>query len=119
KAVKDAEKYAEEDKKRKEEVEVKNGLDQLLLSIETFIRESGDKLEPADKTQLEEDVKKGKEVLEKGTSEEIKAETDRIAKSNAEIFQRFYQKNAPKQEEGAGEQPKHEDAPHDDDIKDA
>lgn len=46
KAVKDAEKYAEEDKKRKEAVDVKNSLDQLLFSIESFIRESGDKLEP-------------------------------------------------------------------------
>lgn len=96
KAVKDAEKFAEEDKKRKEEIEVKNGLDQLIFSIESFIRESGDKLPAEDKAKLEEEIKKGKEVLEKGGKEEIKAETDRIAKANAEIFQRFYQANAPK-----------------------
>lgn len=102
KAVKDAEKFAEEDKKKKEEVEAKNGLDQLLLSIDNFIRESGDKLPAEDKAKLEEEVKKGREVWEKGTSEEIKAETDRIAKANAEIFQRFYQANAPKQDGTAG-----------------
>lgn len=72
KAVKDAEKYAEEDKKRKEAVDVKNSLDQLLFSIESFIRESGDKLEPADKEKLEAEVKAGREVLEKGDIEEIK-----------------------------------------------
>lgn len=94
KAVKDAEKYAEEDKKRKESVDVKNSLDQLLFSIESFVRESGDKLEAADKEKLEADVKAGREVLEKGTVEEIKKETERIAKSNAEIFQKFYQQNA-------------------------
>lgn len=94
KAVKDAEKYAEEDKKRKEAVDVKNSLDQLLFSIESFIRESGDKLEAADKEKLEAEVKAGREVLEKGDLEEIKKETERIAKSNAEIFQKFYQQNA-------------------------
>ena len=94
KAVKDAEKYAEEDKKRKEAVDVKNSLDQLLFSIESFIRESGDKLEPADKEKLEAEVKAGRDVLEKGDIEEIKKETERIAKSNAEIFQKFYQQNA-------------------------
>ena len=65
KAVKDAEKYAEEDKKRREAVEARNGLDQMILSLEQFIRESGDKLEAADKEKLEEEIKKGKEVLDK------------------------------------------------------
>ncbi len=93
KAVKDAEKYAEEDKKRREQVEARNGLDQMVLSLEQFIRESGDKLDAADKEHLEEDIKKGKEVLEKdgATTEEFKAETDRIAQSSAAIFQKFYQ----------------------------
>jgi len=91
KAIKDAEKYAEEDKKRKQEVETRNGLDQMILSIETFLRESGDKLEAADKAQLEEEVKKGKEVLATGTTEQMKAETDRIAQASAPIFQKLYQ----------------------------
>ncbi len=93
KAIKDAEKYAEEDKKRREAVEARNGLDQMILSLEQFIRESGDKLEPADKEHIEEDIKKGKEVLAKSdaTTDELKAETDRIAQSSAAIFQKFYQ----------------------------
>ena len=96
KAVKDAEKYAEEDKKRREAVEARNGLDQMVLSLEQFVRESGDKLEAADKEHIEEDIKKGKEVLEKqgATTEEYKAETDRIAQSSAAIFQKFYQQAA-------------------------
>ena len=106
KAVKDAEKYAEEDKKRREHVEAHNGLDQMLLSIEQFVRESGDKLEAADKEHLEEEVKKGKEVLEKAdaTTEELKAETDRIAQSSASIFQKFYQQAAANQGGNTAEQ---------------
>ena len=105
KAVKDAEKYAEEDKKRREQMEARNGLDQMVLSLEQFIRESGDKLDAADKEHLEEDIKKGKEVLEKdgATTEEFKAETDRIAQSSAAIFQKFYQA-AQQAQQGAQQQ---------------
>lgn len=106
KAVKDAEKYAEEDKQRRQAVEARNGLDQMILSLEQFIRESGDKLDSADKEHIEEDIKKGKEVLEKqgATTEEYKAETDRIAQSSAAIFQKFYQaaqQNASQQQDGS------------------
>lgn len=103
KAIKDAEKYAEEDKKRKDAVEARNGLDQMVLSIEQFLRESGDKLDEADKKALEEEVQKGKDVLAKSdvSTEDLKAETDRIAKSSATIFQKFYQAAA-QQQQGAG-----------------
>ncbi|MDD3831600.1 MAG: molecular chaperone DnaK [Clostridia bacterium] len=100
KAVKDAERFADEDKKRKQEVENKNKLDQVILSLETFVRESGDKLPPEDKEKLEASIKEGKQTLEKGKSDEIVAMTDKIAKDNAEIMQRFYQANAPKQDAG-------------------
>ncbi|HIR66179.1 MAG TPA: molecular chaperone DnaK [Candidatus Fimimonas gallinarum] len=93
KAIKDAEKYAEEDKKRKEAVEARNGLDQMVLSLEQFVRESGDKLDSADKQKLEEEIQEGKDVLAKSgvSTEELKAETDRIAQSSSAIFQKFYQ----------------------------
>ena len=105
KAIKDAEKYAEEDKKRKQEVENRNGLDQMILSLEQFIRESGDKLDVDDKAKLEEEIKKGKEVLEKGTSDEMKAETDRIAQASASIFQKFYQQAAQNAQQGSTTDP--------------
>ena len=105
KAIKDAEKYAEEDKKRKQEVENRNGLDQMILSLEQFIRESGDKLDADDKAKLEEEIKKGKEVLEKGTSDEMKAETDRIAQASASIFQKFYQQAAQNASQGSTTDP--------------
>ena len=110
KAVKDAEKYAEEDKKRREAVEARNGLDQMLLSLEQFIRESGDKLDPADKAKIEEEIAKGKEVLNKqgATTEELKAETDRIAQSSAQIFQKFYQQAQQSAEQPDGSEVKYD-----------
>ena len=117
KAVKDAEKYAEEDKKRREAVEARNGLDQMILSLEQFIRESGDKLEAGDKEKLEEEIKKGKEVLDKqgATTEELKAETDRIAQSSASIFQKFYQQAQQSASQADGSEVKYD--VHDDDNK--
>ena len=106
KAIKDAEKYAEEDKKRRQAVEARNGLDQMILSLEQFLRESGDKLPEEDKKLLEEQIELGKKVLEKqdATTEELKAETDRIAKESAAVFQKFYQQaqNGQPQDGGAG-----------------
>ena len=107
KAIKDAEKYAEEDKKRRQAVEARNGLDQMILSLEQFLRESGDKLPADDKKLLEEQIELGKKVLEKqdATTEELKAETDRIAKESAAVFQKFYQQaqqNGQPQDGGAG-----------------
>ena len=107
KAIKDAEKYAEEDKKRRQAVEARNGLDQMILSLEQFLRESGDKLPEEDKKLLEEQIELGKKVLDKqdATTEELKAETDRIAKESAAVFQKFYQQaqqNGQPQDGGAG-----------------
>ncbi|MBR5250936.1 MAG: molecular chaperone DnaK, partial [Clostridia bacterium] len=100
KAVKDAEKYAEEDKKRREGIDAKNGLDQMVFSLESFIRESGDKLDADDKAKVEELIKEGKEVSDKNQNyaeinvEDVKATTDKIAKESANIFQKFYQQHA-------------------------
>ena len=90
KAVKDAEKYAEEDKKRKETIDTKNGLDQMIFTIENFLSENGDKVPAEDKATLEEEVKKAKEVLSKDDNEEIKKTTDELAKKMSEISQKLY-----------------------------
>ena len=90
KAIKYAEQYAEEDKKRKEEVDAKNGLDQMIFTIENFLSENGDKVDAADKATLEDEVKKAKDVLAKGDKEEIKKTTDDLAKVSSGIFQKMY-----------------------------
>ena len=101
KAVKDAEKYAEEDKKRKEGIDAKNGLDQMVFSLESFVKESGDKLDAAEKEKIEQLIKEGKEVSDKNRDyanlnvDDLKAATDKIAQESATIFQKFYQQHAP------------------------
>ncbi len=102
KAVKDAEKYAEEDKKRKEEFDTKQQLDQGIFAIEKFTKESGDKLDSADKDELDAAVAKAKDVLAGGDLEKIKAETEELAKVSERIFTKFYQAAAAEQNAQGG-----------------
>ena len=64
-AVKDAEKYADEDKKRKESVESKNSAEQLIFTIEKFVKDNADKVDEADKKSIEDAVKDAREKLER------------------------------------------------------
>ena len=91
KAIKEAEKYAEEDKKRKEIVDAKNGLDQMIAGIEKALRENGEKVSEEDKTKLNEEVEKAKEVYK--TAEDVdslKNATENLTKVSSEIFSKLY-----------------------------
>lgn len=91
-AVKEAEKYAEEDRKRKELVDARNDADQMIFATEKAIEESGDKLDEADKNTLQESVKKAKEDIEKAEdAEAVRAVIDEMTKSNGPIFTKLYQ----------------------------
>ncbi len=93
-AVKDAEKYAEEDKKRRALVDAKNGAEQLIFAMDKFISENGDKLEEADKTAVSEATKTAKEELETADSEEaVKEVVEKLTKVTDPIFTKFYQQN--------------------------
>lgn len=91
KAVKDAEKYAEEDKKRQEVVEEKNRLDATIIQMETLVRENGDKFDSNDKAKLEEEIKKAKEALEKGDPESVRRASEELTNNTAPIIQKMYQ----------------------------
>jgi len=94
KAVKEAEQYAEEDKKRKEVVDTKNSLDQMIFSIEKVVKESGDKLKDEDKTRLNAEVESAKDVLKNTEDvEKLKAALENLTKVSNEIFTEMY-KNA-------------------------
>ncbi len=91
KAVKEAEQYAEDDKKRKELVEMKNNAEQLIFAAEKALRESGDKLTEEDKATLEDAVKIAREKLDKAeTAEDIKALTEELSKDTNDIFTKLY-----------------------------
>ena len=93
-AVKDAEKYAEEDKKRRAVVDAKNNAEQLIFAIDKFVSENGDKLEEADKTAIADATKSANEELAKAeTEEEVKAIVEKVTKVTDPIFTKFYQQN--------------------------
>ncbi len=94
KAVKEAEQYAEEDKKRKEKVDNKNKLDGMIFTVEKSINELGDKLAAEDKAQLEELVKNAKEELASDDDDRIKAATEKLTNESQQIFAKIYQQTA-------------------------
>ncbi|MBO5775736.1 MAG: Hsp70 family protein, partial [Clostridia bacterium] len=92
KAVKEAEQFAEEDKKRIELVDMKNQTEQLILAIEKTLSESGDKISEEDKNALTEAAKTAKEKLPTATDvEEVKAITEELSKVANPIFTKLYQ----------------------------
>ena len=99
-AVKEAEQYAEEDKKRKEKVDNKNKLDGMIFTVEKSMNELGDKLSADDKSQLEELVKSAKDDLASEDDDRIKAATERLTNESQKIFAKIYQQAAGAQ--GAG-----------------
>ena len=91
KAVKEAEKFAEEDKKQKEAVEVKNQADHMIFQIEKSMNEVGDKLTDADKAPVNEAIEKLKKTIEGGDVDAIKADTDALMKAFEPVAQKIYQ----------------------------
>ncbi|MDE5617117.1 MAG: molecular chaperone DnaK [Clostridia bacterium] len=91
-AVKEAEKYAEEDKKRKDKVDAKNDADQMIFATEKALQESGDKIEEEDKKTLEAALEKAKKDLEEADdADAIRAVIEEMTKTNAPIFTKLYQ----------------------------
>lgn len=102
-AIKDAEKFAEEDNKRKELVEIKNKADALVFSIEKFFRENGDKVDAADKEELEKEMEKVKEALKTDDGDKIREATEELSKKSDAVFSKLYQQNAGSQQtDGSG-----------------
>ena len=93
-AIKDAEKFAAEDSKRKELVETKNKADMLIFSIEKFFRENGDKVDSAEKEDLEKEMEKVKEVLKGDDIDAIRNAVDELSKKSDAVFTKLYQQNA-------------------------
>ncbi len=91
KAVKDAEKYAEEDKKRKEAVDNRNTLETMIDSLEKTVKEAGDKLSDDDKKLVEDAVAKAKTELESGDNDRIKAATETLQTEIQPVIAKMYQ----------------------------
>ena len=91
KAVKDAEKYEEEDKKRKEAVEAKNQLDGMIFTFEKTLKDNADKISEEDKQKVEAAIASAKTELESGDVERIKKATETLANEGQTVFAKLYQ----------------------------
>ncbi len=105
KAVKEAEQFAAEDKKRREEVDVKNEAEQVAYQAEKLVADNGDKLEEADKETINTKVAATKSAIEGGDIEAIKTAKDDLMKSLQEIGAKMYQAAAAAQQAQGGAAP--------------
>ncbi len=103
KAVKEAEKYAEEDKKNKEAIDVRNNADQLVYQCEKTMSDLGDKLDAADKSAVEEELNKVKEALKGSDTDAIKTATDALQKKFYDLSAKLYSQANPQGADGAAQ----------------
>ncbi len=94
-AVKDAEQFAEQDKKRREEVDTKNNAENLCYTAEKLVSDSGDKMQDSDKNEINTKVAALRETLKNGTVEQIKAGMDELQKAVYAASEKLYQQQAP------------------------
>ena len=124
KMVKDAEANAETDKKKREEVDVKNQADSLVFQVEKNLKEYGDKISSEDKSKIETDLNDLKEAVEKNDLDLIKTKTQELTQSSMKMGEAMYKdqqaNGAPGAESGDQPQPDDKaDAPKEDDVIDA
>ncbi len=91
KAVKEAEMYAAEDKKRREEVDTRNAGDQMVYQTEKTLGEMGDKLDPADRSEVEAKLQNLKNALTGTDTAAIKAATDELTQAFYKVSEKMYQ----------------------------
>ncbi len=100
KMIKEAELHKDEDSKKKELIEVRNHLDGLVYSVEKTLKDSGDKIESADKMAAEEKIAEAKKALEGDDVDSIKRITEELEKLSHAVAESIYKKTAA--EAGAG-----------------
>jgi len=122
KMVKDAEANAEADKKKREEVDVKNQADSLVFQVEKNLKEHGDKIAAEDKSKIESDLKDLKDAIEKNDLESMKQKTQDLTQSSMKMGEAMYKDQQAAGGAAGAEQPQsdnQQEAPKDDDVIDA
>ena len=105
KAMHEAEQYAEQDKKNKEAVEVRNSAEQLVFQSEKALTDLGDKLSADEKSGVQAEIEKVKEALKGTDTDMIKAATDGLSKKFSDLAGKIYQQQAPQGDPNMGGQP--------------
>ena len=103
-AVREAEQFAAEDAKRKEEIDTRNQGDQMVYQTEKTLQEMGDKLDPADKSEVEAKLQSLKTALQGSDTEAIKAATEELNQAFYKVSEKLYQQTGaqPGEAPGAG-----------------
>ncbi len=110
KAVKAAEQFAEEDKKRREEVEMKNNAENMCYAADKLISDNGDKIDEADKNELNSKSAALRSAIQSGTTDTIKSGMDDLQKAMYAVSEKLYKASAPQDQQppygapGAGPQ---------------
>ncbi|MGL4655997.1 MAG: molecular chaperone DnaK [Sarcina sp.] len=118
KAVKEAEKFAEEDKKRKESIEVKNNAEQVIYQTESTLEELKDKIEAEDKAKVDAKLEALKAIKDGEDLEAIKKAMEELQQEFYAISAKLYQQN-PEAAQGAEAGAGQEQASQDDNVVDA
>ena len=100
KAVKEAEQYAAEDKKRREEVEEKNNAENLVYAVEKLINDNGDKISDSEKSDLSAKSAALKESINKNDMAAVKTQMEELQKAMYAVSEKLYQNAAPQQPQG-------------------
>ena len=95
KAIKDAEKYAEEDKKRKEEVDTRNNAESMVFQCEKTLKDLGDKISESEKNEVQTEIDKVKEALKGTDTDAIKAASEALTQKFYSISEKLYQQANP------------------------
>ena len=107
KAIKDAEKYAEQDKKQKEAAEIKNQAENLIFQSEKTLGEIGDKVSESEKSEVTAAVEKLKETVKGGDTDAIKADTEALEQVFCKLSEKLYQQqggaDGQQQQSGSGD----------------
>ncbi|MBN2285600.1 MAG: molecular chaperone DnaK [Tissierellales bacterium] len=116
KKVKEAEQFAEEDKRKKEEIEIKNNADNMIYQTEKSMSELGDKITPEEKEIINNKKDNLKKALESNNIEEIKSKLDELTKEFNKLAEKIYQQTANTEQQA---QEPNESNPQADDVVDA
>ena len=104
KAVKEAEQYAAEDKKKREEVDVKNAADQMVFTTEKALGELGDKVSASEKADIEAKLSALKEAIKGGNVDDIKTKQDELQKAFYAVSEKVYKEAAASAQAAQGAQ---------------
>lgn len=117
--VKEAEKFADEDKKKKEEIELKNNADNMVYQIEKSMKELGDKLSEEEKTVINTKKDQLKKALENNNIDEIKTKLEALTEEFNKLAQKIYQQSSHEGAENATEGQAEPQGAENDDVVDA